>query len=502
MNFLSNKEIHCLAFDIGAESGRAIIGRFNGERVSLEEVHRFPNGPVRVGDHLYTDILNIWTWIQEGIQKAYSRSGDNIHGIGVDTWGVDYALLDKNDRLLANPYHYRDHRTDGLMEQMFSIVPSERIYQQTGNQFMQFNSLIQLFAMKKQEPQLLGNAQTLLMLPDLLHFWLCGEKVSEFCNSTTTQCFDQQAGKWAVRLLEKFDLPAGIFQKITKPGTAIGSLHTWLTPGNSKRIPIILPASHDTASAVTAVPVDQRDFLYISSGTWSLVGTELDQPVISEESLRKNLTNEGNPCGKTKFLKIVPGMWILQQCKYEWANRGITYSYDDLTQLAASATNRSPFIDVTSPEFLDPGLMVHRVQDYCRRSGQTVPTSDGEVVYCVLKSLACLYRSLLSDFEAVLGKDLPVVHIIGGGSRNSFLNQMTADITRKPVVAGPVEATAAGNILVQVMGIGYLSTMDDIRQVVHRSFKPLRFEPSSSAVWEDEYQKYLKVLDGQAAKLS
>jgi rhamnulokinase len=497
---LPGKKIQCLAFDIGAESGRAITGRFNGEQVSLEEVHRFPNGPVRVGDHLYTDILNIWTQIQEGIQKAQALRGGEIHGIGVDTWGVDYALLDKNDRLLANPYHYRDHRTDGLMEEMFSTVPSERIYQQTGNQFMQFNSLIQLFAMKKQEPHILENAQTLLMLPDLLHFWLCGEKVSEFCNSTTTQCFDQQAGTWAFGLLQKFDLPTGIFQKITKPGTVIGSLHPWLTPGDSTRIPLILPASHDTASAVTAVPVNQRDFLYISSGTWSLVGTELDKPEISQVSLQKNLTNEGNPCGKTKFLKIVPGMWILQQCKYEWANRGVSYSYDDLTNLAATADNRSPFINVTSPEFLDPGMMVKRVQEYCRRTGQTVPNSDGEVVYCVLKSLACLYRSLLSDFEAVLGRDLPVIHIIGGGSRNSFLNQMTADITRRPVVAGPVEATAAGNILVQVMGLGYLSSMDDIRQVVHRSFKPLKFEPSASAFWDDEYLKFQKIVAGQSSK--
>ncbi len=491
-----NPGFQCLAFDIGAESGRAISGSFNGDILSLNEVHRFSNGPVRVGNHLHTDILNIWQQIQIGLSKSFQESQQSILSVGVDTWGVDYALLDRNNQLLGNPYHYRDHRTDGLLDEIFSFIPRESIYQRTGNQFMQFNTLVQLYAMTKQDPNTLQCADSLLMLPDLLHFWLCGQKTSEFCIATTTQCYDQMAGKWAVDLVNSFNIPTKIFPDISYPGTNIGNLHKWLLPtGRESNIPVILPASHDTGSAITAVPVEDPNFLYISSGTWSLVGTELDKPIITSDSLQKNLTNEGNPCGKTRFLKIVPGMWLLQQCKADWKLSGRDYSYDDLTQLAVESNARGSIIDITSPEFLDPGGMVKRIQRYCQRTGQTIPQSDGEIIRCVLQSLAFLYKALLNDFETVLNNRLNVIHIIGGGSRNTLLNQLVADITKRPVIAGPVEATAAGNILIQMMGLGYLSSLEDIRKVIRNSFHPIHYEPRQSDLWDSGFMQYQNILE-------
>jgi len=488
------KALRSLAIDIGAESGRIIQGSFFGDTISLDEICRFSNGPVRVGDHLYIDTLNIWNQVQNGIKKSIPSSKIPIRSVGVDTWGVDYALLDKNNNLLAFPYHYRDRRTNGMLEKMFSVVSKESIYQQTGNQFMQFNSLVQLYTTLLHEPHVLENTKTFLMLPDLFHYWLCGEKVNELCIATTSQCYNQAAGYWALHLLEKFQIPGGIFHPISPPGRVLGSLLPWLAEGSKNAVSVVLPASHDTASAVTAIPAEQKDYLYISSGTWSLIGTELEKPLITPESLQKNLTNEGNPFGMTKFLKVVPGMWILHQCKQEWKNKGTDYSYSDLTDLASCANDCGAVIDLTSQVFLDPGDMVFRIQEFCRQTGQPVPNTDGEIVYCILKSLACLYRSLLEDFEHVLNKKLKIIYIIGGGSKNALLNQLTANITKIPVVAGPVEATATGNVLMQLVGLGYLSSLDDVRQVVRNSFRPRSFDPDFSSKWENQYFSYKKVL--------
>ncbi|MBA4420894.1 MAG: rhamnulokinase [Anaerolinea sp.] len=487
----SDNNLRLLALDVGAESGRAILGAFNGHSLQLEEVHRFSNGPVRVNGHFYTDILSIWEQIQIGVRKGYAASRSHLNGMGVDTWGVDYALLDRNDQLLGNPYHYRDHRTNGIEDQLHSVVSQEQVYFQTGNQFMPFNTLYQLYAMRQQEPQLLDLASSLLMLPDLLHYWLSGVKTSEFCVATTTQCFDQKNNQWAEGLLDKLRIPISIFQEISLPGTVLGNIHPWILPSASQHcIPVILPASHDTGSAVVAVPAENKDFLYVSSGTWSLVGTELDEPVITLKSMQKNLTNEGNPSSRTRFLKIVPGMWLLQQCKQAWNDAGRNYNYDQLTGMASDVKECGPIIDISSPEFFDPGGMPARIQAFCHRSGQPVPQTDGEIARCILESLAYLYRSLLEDFQDVLGKKLEIIHIIGGGSRNFLLNQIAANVTKQTVVAGPVEATAAGNVLVQAMGLGELSSIDDIRAVVRRSFDPKAFTPVFSEAWEEGYQRY------------
>lgn len=486
--------LELLAFDLGAESVRAMIGHFDGRQLTVEELHRIPNGPIRVGNNLYSDVLHIWNELQNGLQKAGTQYGKALTSIGVDTWGVDCALLDANDRLVSNPYHYRDRRTDGMIEVAFSYMPREEIYAQTGNLFMQYNTLYQLLAFVRHEKPLLEAAHSLLMLPDLFHFWLCGEKVSEFSIATTSQCYDPVHRDWAWELLKRLNIPAHLFQRVVPSGTVIGKLHGWLAKQSScGEIPVVAPVSHDTGSAVASIPVHTPHYMYISSGTWSLVGVELEQPLITPDALANNLTNEGGVGNQTRFLKIVPGMWLLQQCRSEWARRGHLYTYDELTAMAAKAPEFGPLVWVASPEFLDPGGMPERIQAYCHRTGQEVPKTEGEIVRCVLESLACQYRHLFFLLENLLGKHLEVIHIIGGGSRNYLLNQMTADATNCLVIAGPVEATATGNLLVQAMGLGYLSSLEELRQVVRNSFNLEFFTPANSSPWEECYQRYSKL---------
>ncbi len=489
-------DLSILALDIGAESGRAILGHFDGKLIKLQETHRFSNYPVRVGTHLYTDILNIWDQIQCGIRKGFHLSNSKLVSVGVDTWGVDYCLLDRYDNLMHNPYHYRDHRTKTSFTDLFSIVSREDVYYQTGNQLIEFNTLFQLFATRQHEPYLLDNAESLLMLSDLFNYWLCGEKASEYCISTTSQCFDQLTNRWAIDLLNKVSIPTHLFQNISFPGTVLGNIHDWILPTSfPKSIPVILPSGHDTGCAVTSIPVESENFMFISSGTWSLVGTELEKPFITRTSLALNFTNEGNPCGRTRFLKIIPGMWLLQQCKKEWQEAGEDYSYEQLIGLASQTPEGGPIIDNSSSEFLDPCEMSLRIRSFCQRTGQSIPQTTGEVVRCVLESLAYSYRSLLEGFETILGKNFDVIHIIGGGSRNSLLNQLTANITQREVIAGPVEATATGNLLIQAMGLGYLDTLDDIRNVVRHSFPLQHFSPTRTEIWEDGYQRYKRILE-------
>ena len=482
-----------VAFDIGAASGRTITGHFHDDRLVLEEIHRFPIYPVQLQDSLYIDVLNIWQQIQIGLQKSIEKYGSQIDSVGVDTWGVDYALLDKKSRLLSNPYHYRDNRTNAILERACEKVSLQDVYFQTGNYPLQFNTLFQLYTTRLEQPYLLDEANSLMMLPDLFNFWLCGEKATEYSIATTTQCFDQVQKKWAHPLLRKLDIPTGIFQQVLAPGTSLGKIHSRLTPDdNDASIQVILPACHDTASAVSAVPLDDPNYLYISSGTWSLVGVELSQPLLRTENMEAEFTNEGSPENITRFLKIVPGMWLLQQCKREWELAGKYYTYDDLTQIAAEVRTARSIIDVTDPLFTAPGPMCERIRYYCLQTGQCVPRTEGEMVKCILISLSFLYRSLLDNFETILQKRINVIHIIGGGSKNALLNQMTADNCSRPVIAGPQEATATGNILVQAMGLGYVNNLNEIRQIVKRSINPITFYPVSSQIWDEDYARYKK----------
>lgn len=480
-----------LAIDLGAESGRAILGRMD-ERLTLDEIHRFPNGPVRVGEHLHWDVLRLWTEIQNGLRIAAGRSDDSLAGIGVDTWGVDFGLLDASDRLIGNPYHYRDARTNGMVEAAGQIVPLEEIYNQTGIQFMQLNTLFQLFAMRHAKDPALQISKTFLTMPDLFNFWLTGSKVNEFTDATTTQCYNPRERRWATELLDALDIPQHIFGQIVPPGTVLEVLRASVADDAScERIPVIAVGSHDTASAVAAVPAEGNDFIYISSGTWSLIGIESHKPIINADSLKYNLTNEGGVCNTIRFLKNIMGMWLLQECRRQWARAGKNYSYDELTNLAARAPALKSFVYVGDNRFLPPGDMVERIQSFCSETNQPVPQTHAEVVRCILESLALEYRWAAEKLRELSAKALPVIHIIGGGSRNRLLNQFTADATGCQVVAGPVEATAVGNILLQAIGLGYLSSLDEGRKLVWRSFDVTSFEARTSPAWDEAYSRYL-----------
>jgi len=484
-----------LALDLGAESGRAMLGRLAG-KLSLEEVHRFANGPVRIGDSLHWDILRLWAEIQTGLGLAAERAGA-LTGIGIDTWGVDYALLDSADRLLGNPYHYRDARTNGMIEAACEIVPRGEIYRQTGIQFMQLNTLFQLFAMRRADEPTLDLARTFLTIPDLLNFWLTGEKASEFTNATTTQCYNSREKRWANEILSVLGIPTGIFLPVTQPGTVLGQVRPWLATGTGcGRVPVAAVGCHDTASAVAAVPAQNDDFIYISSGTWSLIGIEIFQPIVNEASLKYNLTNEGGVGGTIRFLKNIMGMWPLQESRREWAHAGKNFSYDDLTRLAAEAPALKTLICPSDNIFLAPGGMVGRIQQSCRERGQLVPQTDGEVVRCILESLALEYRWNVEKLRELSGEALPVIQIIGGGSRNRLLNQFTADATGCTVIAGPVEATAIGNIIVQAVALGQVASLAEGRAMIRRTFDVAAFEPANRQVWDDAYGRYLK-LRGQ-----
>jgi rhamnulokinase len=488
-----------LAVDLGAESGRAVLGRFDGEQITLEEVHRFPNVPVRLPDGLHWNVLRIAREVKDGIAKA-TRNGGRIESLGVDAWGVDFALLDRDGCLISNPYHYRDPRTEGMDERAFDRMPKEEIYETTGIQFMPINTLYQLLAMEGSP--LLQAAQTLLLIPDLISYWLTGEKACEFTAASTTQLCDARSGGWARDLLEKMRFPGHIFGEIVPPGTRLGPLLPEVAEeiGAKEGLRVTAVASHDTASAVVAVPAESENFAYISSGTWSLVGVELPNPAIAPEGMHANFTNEGGFGGTTRFLKNVMGLWLLQECRRTWAREGREYSYEELTRLAQAVPDAGPLLDPDHPAFLPPGDMPGRIRRFCRETHQSPPEEPGEVVRCVLESLALKYRWVLERAEEITGRRAEVVHVVGGGVRNTLLCQLTADATRRPVRAGPVEATALGNLMVQAYARGYLGSLEEIRAAVRgSSVKVHEYRPTGSAdEWDEAYERLRRVMEAAA----
>jgi rhamnulokinase len=462
-----------LAVDIGAESGRAMLGSLGGGALTIEELHRFPNTPVRVRGALYWDALRLFHEIQEGL--AIGRQRGDLAGIGVDTWGVDFALLDDDGALIDNPRHYRDARTTGMMEAVFSRVPRNEVFAATGIQFMQLNSLYQLYAMR--ESQALARTRTLLFMPDLFNYWLTGVARAERTIASTSQFYDPRARTWATGLLDRLGLSPSILPAIADPGVRLGA-----TGG----VPVYTTGCHDTASAVAAVPAGSENWCYISSGTWSLMGVELDGPVIDERSLAMNLTNEVGAAGKIRLLKNIAGLWLLQECRRAWAAGGQEYSYEHLARLAAEAR---PFVAILDPDaFLDPGGMPARISAYCAKTGQPVPQTPGEFARSILESLALRYRRVLEMLEELLGRRMAVIHIVGGGSRNEVLNQFVADATGRTVAAGPTEATAIGNVLIQAIGAGDLAGLAEARALVRGSFPVRMFEPQQS--WGAAYERY------------
>lgn len=478
-----------LAVDLGAESGRVMAGLWNGRTLRLEEVHRFPNGPVQLAGSLRWDVLRLWAEIQNGLSLAARKYRKSIVSVGADTWGVDYVLLSKNGELLGQPFHYRDSRTNGVMEQAFRRVSRDKIFQQTGLQFMQFNTFFQLIAAKRSAPELLDKAETLLFMPDFIHWALSGSRAAEFTIASTSQCLHPTRRTWAADLLRKFGLPQRIFPEIVPPGTDLGALRPELAsklglPG----LKVIAPPSHDTASAVAGVPTSQTgkaEWAYISSGTWSLMGVEVAQASLSGRTRELNLTNEGGVDGTYRLLKNIMGLWLVQQSRKAFEARGRKYEYGELARLAEEAPALRSVVNPDNARFLNPANMPQAIQEYCRETGQPVPKTDGAIARCAYESLALRYRQVLGWLEELTGTRIEAIHIVGGGSQNTVLNQFTADCCRRPVIAGPVEATAMGNLLVQVRADGELSTLAEMREVVRKSSRVSTFEPGKVPAWEE-----------------
>ena len=485
-----------LTFDLGAESGRAVLGEIEGGRLRLTEVHRFPNEPQRILGRLHWDTVRLFGDMKAGLGRCVRDHGTVLDGMGVDTWGVDYALLDGSDEVLGLPYHYRDHRTDGMMERVFETVPSEEVYRATGIQFMQINSLFQLASQRLSNPRLLDDAKSLLFTPDLLHFWLTGIKANEFTISTTSQCYDPRAGDWARPMLERLGIPTSIFGEVVQPGTVLGPLHASMRADTGAgAVPVIAPATHDTGSAVAAVPAEGRDgWAYISCGTWSLVGVESQAPVITDKSLEYNLTNEGGVNGTTRLLRNVMGLWLLQQCRRSWEREGRTYAYEELARAAADAEPFSVLLDPDAAGFLNPDDMPRAIASFCRESGQRCPDGVAATVRAIVESLALKYRWVIERLEEVTGRRIETIHMIGGGIQNRDLCQATADACGRRVVAGPVEATAAGNVLVQAMATGRVESLPAGRALIGASFPLADYTPNQPGPWDEAYQRFRALL--------
>ena len=474
---------HIIAIDLGASSGRVMDATFDGAQLQLREAHRFPNIPVQTPTRLHWDVLRLWREITIGIDAVV-----DVASIGLDCWGVDYALLDRAGELLANPAHYRDPRTEGAMEWVFQRMPRREIFARTGIQFMPLNGLYQLAASIRDGSPQLENAATLLTIADLFNYWLTGSKTCEFTEATTLQLVNAGQSDWDRELMRAVGIPTDILAPIVMPGTRLGSY---------AGINVVAPACHDTGSAVVAVPATQTDIAYLSSGTWSLLGLELDAPILSDAAYAANVTNEGGYGGSWRFLKNIMGVWLAEQCRATWAAQGRQYSYDQLTAMVEATPHFRSFIEPDAAVFLAPGDMPQRIRDYCARAEQAIPASDAEMMAIVYTSLAYKYRYVLEQLCAVSGRTVEALHIIGGGSRNATLNQMTADATGRLVIAGPAEATAAGNAIVQLIALGELGSVDEARAMLSESSRLRMYEPRNAAAWDEHYARFCALVEKQ-----
>jgi rhamnulokinase len=483
-----------LAFDLGAESGRGILGLLEEGRLQLEVLHRFPNGAVRTLDTLHWDVLRLYSEMLNALRLCAGKHG-GADAIGVDTWGVDFALLGRDGTLLGNPRHYRDPHTEGVMDLAFARVPRAEVFRQTGIQFMRFNTLFQLLALQRDRSPLLDAARTLLFIPDLFHYFLTGIKVNELTDASTSQLLDPATRTWAYPLVQAFGLPTDPLGTIVQPGTVLGPLRTsvaeetGLTPA-----PIIATATHDTAAAIAAVPATGESWAYISSGTWSLMGVELSAPLVGEAALAANFTNEIGFGGTVRFLKNVMGLWLVQECRRAWQRAGQSYGYDELMHLAAQAPPFVSLVDPDHPSFILPPSMPAALGEFCRGNGEPVPAGVGATVRCALESLALKYRWVLAKLEELTGRKLAVIHVVGGGSQNELLCQLTADACDRPVLAGPVEATAIGNVLVQAIGLRAVGSLADAREVVRKSFEVRAYEPKDAQAWQGPWARFTGLL--------
>lgn len=489
---------HYIAIDLGAESGRVISARMTTSGISLTEQHRFLNEPVTVGSTTHWDILGLWKGIKFGLAKA-ARDGGAIHGIAVDTWGVDFGLIDHNGELIGNPVHYRDKRTDGMAERFFQRMPRQRLYSIAGIQTMQINTLFQLAYLAEYRAQMLDQAKVLLYIPDLLNYWLSGNIGNEYTIASTSQMLDAKARGYSGDILNAVPVRRSLLPSVNLPGTVLGSLlPETLDTAAIAGAPIVAVGSHDTASAVAGVPAEGTDWLFISSGTWSLLGAEIDEPILSAEAAAFNLTNEGGVGGKIRLIKNIPGMWLLQECRRAWAADGHPYEYAELVKLASNAPAHLARINPDYPAFSQPRGMPQKIAEYCRQTGQAVPNSPGQITRVILESLAAAYARVAAMIARVTGRRFARIHIVGGGSQNDLLNAFTADATGMQVLAGPVEATAIGNVLTQALAVGQLQSIAQGRQMVAQTSQIRSFTPQNVEVWQTAADKHRHLFADQA----
>ncbi len=490
-------KIHFLGFDFGASSGRAMLATYDGDRIEIEEIHRFSNDPVMLCGRFVWDIPRLVFEMKQALNKL-SRANVKVSAIGIDTWGVDYGLLDKQGHLLGLPVHYRDARTDGVMDKVFEIIPREELFGLTGIAFNQFNTVFQLYAMKLESDPTLEMADSMLFMPDLLAYLLTGKKGVEYTMASTSQLLNPYTRDWSQEVFERLGLPKKLMAPIQRPGALRGTLLPEIAKEcGVEEIPVYAVGGHDTASAVAAVPAKGKDFAYLSSGTWSLLGVEIDEPQCSPGVLNAGYTNEGAVDGSIRLLKNIMGLWIIQECKREWDRRADAVDFAGLVKLAENAPHFKAIIDVDDDVFLAPGDMPARIQEYCRKTGQAVPQGRGEISRVIYESLALKYRWAIEKLEQdILHKPIPVLHIVGGGSKNAMLNQFTADALGRNVIAGPGEGTVIGNLLMLAKAVGAIDTMDQLRETVAKSFPTETFTPGNTAEWDEAYARYLKLIEG------
>lgn len=478
------------AVDLGAQSGRVAVGRFDGERLGVTEVHRFPNVPVRVRDTLYWDILRVYRDVLDGLRAA-AREAGHVDSVAVDSWGVDFGLIDSKGRLVQNPVHYRDGRRARAMDGVLTQVPARELYDRTGIQLMPINTVFELGAMAAEADPALDAAETMLLIPDLVHYWFCGAATSEFTNATTTQCFDPHTGGWAADLLERIDVPTRLLPEVVQPGTRLAPLGAAVAEETRLAdAEVVAVATHDTGSAVAAVPFRQPGSVFISAGTWSLVGLEVQAPVITDAAFAANLTNEGGVGGTFRLLRNVTGLWLIHECRRAWAEEGREHSFDQLVALAKDAPALQSFIDPNDAAFDDPGDMPARVRAFCAHTGQPEPVDPGAVVRCILESLALKHAQTIDVLASVAGASPREIHVVGGGARNELLCRWTADAAGLPVLAGPEEATLLGNMLVQAMALGEISSLAEGRELIRASVAPTAYEPQETSKWQEAKERF------------
>jgi rhamnulokinase len=506
-----------IAVDLGAESGRVMLGSVRRGRPSLEshrhlaggkeqgqdalatklileEIHRFSNGPFQENSTLRWNFNKLLSEIKEGIKKAINTAGTEIAGIGVDSWGVDFGLLDNKGELIENPYHYRDSQTNGMMEKAFELMSKREIYESTGLQFMQINSVYQLLAMRLANSPSLTKAKSLVFIADLVSYFLCGKIFAEYSLASTSQFMDMRTGQWSKKVLDKLSLPGNILPKIVQPGNVVGRLNTEIAKElGCDPIPIIAIGSHDTASAIAAVPATGEDnWAYLSSGTWSLIGVEIPRAIINDKTFKYEFTNEGGVENTIRLLKNIMGLWPMQECRRQWQSEGTELSYAEMAALAEKAEPFAHYIDVDDGRFLAPGDMPKRINEYLVETGQNPINDKGQIIRTILESLALKYRSVIEAIEDVAGKKIDILHIVGGGIQNELLCQFTANALDKKVVTGPIEATASGNILMQAKATGQIKTLDQAREIVRNSFELKEYQPQQTSLWQERYEKSKK----------